>query len=103
MKILTISKMTQKDIDHLMNEIMIVSHIDHPNLLKIHELFKDSKRFYIVVEMFRGRELFEMIVEKDYFEESKAALIMKQILQVVSYLHSKNIMHRNIKAENILV
>lgn len=60
----------------MLAEINILKDLDHPNILKIFEAYKDSKRFYIVTEILQGGELFDMIVKKSYFQESDAAKIM---------------------------
>jgi calcium-dependent protein kinase len=76
--------------------------LDHPNILKLYEYFEDEKNFYIITEMCKGGELFDKIVEKEFFTEPEAAHLFKQILQGVNYCHSKNIVHRDLKPENFL-
>ena len=76
--------------------------MDHPNILKLYEYFEDEKNFYIITEMCKGGELFDKIVEKEFFTEPEAAHPFKQILQGVNYCHSKNIVHRDLKPENFL-
>ena len=55
------------------------------------------------MELFEGGELFEAISEQGAFTEEDCAHIMRQVLSAVNYLHSKNIMHRDIKSGNIVV
>ena len=86
-----------------MEEINILKGLDHPNILKIYEAYKDSKNFYIVTELLKGGELFDMIVQRAYFQERDAAKILHQIFIAISHCHSKNIVHRDIKPENILL
>jgi len=54
--------------------------LDHPHILKLYEYFEDEKNFYIITEMCKGGELFDKIVEKEFFTEPEAAHVMKQIL-----------------------
>jgi len=84
-------------------EISILKKLDHPNILKLYEVFEDEKRYYLVTELCRGGELFDEIVNKVHFSEKEAATIILQILQAVSYCHSLGIVHRDLKPENVLI
>ena len=67
------------------------------------EFFKDDDRYYIVMEICSGGELFRQIEEKAPFSESRTRILMKQILYAVNYMHFKDIVHRDIKPENLLI
>lgn len=77
--------------------------LDHPNIVRLFEVFQDDKRFYLVTELCTGGELFDEITKRSHFSEADAALITKQVLSAVAYCHSKNICHRDLKPENILL
>ena len=85
------------------DEIFILSKLDHPNILKLYEVYSDEKRYYIVTEYCKGGELFDEIVKKGTFSEKEAASIIKQILQAVAYFHDLKIVHRDLKPENVLI
>mmetsp|Transcript_81925 Transcript_81925/g.227133 ORF Transcript_81925/g.227133 Transcript_81925/m.227133 type:complete len:475 (-) Transcript_81925:278-1702(-) len=91
------------------NEVAIQKSLDHPNIVKLYEVFKDAKRFYLVMELCTGGELFDRIVEEaekhegQAFGERQAARIMQQILGAVHYMHGKCFVHRDIKPENFLL
>lgn len=87
----------------LLNEIEILKQLDHPNILKLFEFFQDQKRFFLVTEFCNGGELFDKIAEEQYFSETDAAKIIKQILSAVNYCHQRSIVHRDLKPENILL
>ena len=61
----------------MLNEIGILTKLDHPNIVKIYEYFEDSKRFYIVQENIEGGELFYEIIKKGRFNEMDAAVLIK--------------------------
>ena len=67
---------------------------DHPNIMKVFELYEDEHRFYIVTEYLEGGELFDHLIEHKCFDEKTACNIMKQIFAAISYCHQKKIVHR---------
>lgn len=77
--------------------------LDHPNIVRLFEVFQDDKRFYLVTELCTGGELFDEITKRSNFNENDAADIIKQVLSAIAYCHSKNICHRDLKPENILL
>jgi len=89
----------------ILNEIKILKSLDHPNIIKIYEFFKDEKFYYIISEFCEeGDLLTQLEAQKNgVFSEKLACNIMKQILSSVAYLHSKKIFHGDLKLENILV
>jgi len=84
-------------------EMQIMKKLDHPNILRIYEVFQDQKRYYLITELCTGGELFDEIAKKSVFSEKDAAIIIEQILEAISYCHSKSIVHRDLKPENILI
>ena len=63
-KILTKAKMSADEHTSLKNEFNNLKNLDHPNILKIHELYEDEKRYYIVTEMCQGGELFDNLMDR---------------------------------------
>ena len=93
----------------IMREQKILSSISHPNIVKLCTTFQDDKYFCLVTEFFSSQNL-ESFVEKfkeqnqnGYINQDLVIKIFKQILLGLSYLHSKRIMHRDLKADNILI
>ncbi|CAI2359896.1 unnamed protein product [Moneuplotes crassus] len=86
----------------LYNEVRILKMMDHPNIVKVYDYYEDSDRFHIVMEYCEGGELFEYFSKSGAFTEDMASHIMKQILSAIAYLHSQNIIHSDLKAENIM-
>ena len=93
---------------YLKNEIYILHSLDHPNILKLKEVKKTRRHFYLVTDFCNGGELRQALdkyMEKygKPFSEEIVQHFMRQIMSAFNYLHSKNIMHRDIKLENILL
>lgn len=84
------------------NEIKYLSLMNHSNIIRLKDFFEDHKKFYIVLEKCDGGELFYKIVNNRCLMENESVGIVRQICCALVYLHSKNIIHRDIKAENFL-
>jgi len=94
--------MIKEDIKLLKREIDIMKKVDHKNILKLHEIYEDDTKVYIVMELINGSELFDRIVDKGFYSERNAQVVVRQILEAVNYLHAKGIAHRDLKPENLL-
>ncbi|CAD8113683.1 unnamed protein product [Paramecium sonneborni] len=88
--------------EKLLEETEILKTLDHPNIVKVLEIFADFKYYYIVTEYCQGGELLERIKTITNYNENLAAKYMKQIFSAIQYCHQKNIVHRDLKPENIL-
>lgn len=84
-------------------EIDIMRELDHPNIIKLFEVFEDTRFVYLVMELCEGGELFDKIIENIHFTESTARYYFHQMMSALSYIHSKNICHRDLKPENFLM
>jgi calcium/calmodulin-dependent protein kinase I len=92
----------REDIKLLKREIEIMKTVNHPNILKLIEIYEDAENVYIVMELVDGNELFDRIVDRGYYSEKSTVHIVKQILEAIRYLHEHNIAHRDLKPENLL-
>ena len=81
-------------------EIKILKLLNHPNILKLEDIYECKEDIYMVFESFKGGELFQYIIEKGSITEEDASTIIRKIASTISYLHSLNIIHRNIQAES---
>lgn len=86
----------------LQTEIEILSQLDHPNILKIFEVFEEKDYIFLVLELLKGGELFDRIVEKDNYSEKEAADTVRPIVDAIRYCHKFGIIHRDLKPENLL-
>lgn len=105
-KIIKKKALAEDERKKLKNEAEILRKLDHPNIIKLYEIFEDKKYYYIITEFLTGGELFEKITDEDFygdFTEKDAANIMQQVFRGINYCHSNNIVHRDLKPENLLL
>ena len=103
-KILDKTKILEKeDLDRIIREMSILSKMDHENVIKVFQIFEDSKNFLIIMEYCEGGELFNYIVKKGRLPEKEASFFFYQIINGVEYIFSKGIAHRDLKPENLLL
>lgn len=101
-KILYKEEMEEEEMDKLENEYKMMEKLSHPNLMKIYEFSEDENYFYIILEYFVGRPLFDKLRDEGVFQEKLAAKIMKEVLQFLKFLHFNQIVYRDLKLENII-
>ena len=89
--------------DTLFREVDIMKSLDHPHIAQVYETFQDKKNFYIVMEYCPGGELYTALAQYCRFSEKLSAKVIKQICSAVAYCHSRNIIHRDLKLENIML
>lgn len=80
--------------------------MDHPNIIKLYEVYEDNRYIYLIMEECSGGELFDRIIErinkKELFTEKQAAVIFKNMMSALCYCHANQICHRDLKPENLL-
>lgn len=92
-------RFTDAEIKEFMNEISILRDLDHPNIIQMFEVYKKKRKCWIIMELCTGGDLTKRI---DEMTEMNVAVVMGQIVRAISYMHSRNVCHRDIKMENIL-
>lgn len=84
------------------SELHVLRRVRHPNIIKLVEVFEESLKLYLVIELATGGELCERVISKGSFSEPDSISTIKMLLEGVSYLHTLGITHRDLKPENIL-
>jgi serine/threonine protein kinase len=77
--------------------------LDHPNIIKLYEVFENDMYVHIVMEYLRGGELFQQLKSKGVYSEQDACLVAKRIFEALAYFHSRNVVHRDLKPENLIL
>ena len=85
------------------NEFKIMKALDHPYIVKCFDGYETATHAYLTLELMRGGELFDKIVELKNFSESMAADYTYQCLVALQYMHGQGIVHRDLKPENLLL
>jgi len=86
-----------KSEERLKREVEILKSVRHPNIIPLHELFETDNRLYLIMELVSGGELFQSIVDKQFYSEEDARAVISHITSAVEYLHERKIAHRDLK------
>ncbi|GAB5034263.1 camk camk1 protein kinase [Nannochloropsis oceanica] len=75
----------------------------HKNIIHLEDVFETEERIYMVMELMRGGELFDYVVEKGTLSEEEASELVRCLASAIAYMHSLEIIHRDLKPENLLL
>ncbi|KAK4106813.1 kinase-like protein [Parathielavia hyrcaniae] len=93
---------TSKEVQRTRQEAMLLSTLDHPNILPIKAAFETQQTIYVITELATGGDLYSLLMRYDQLDEWVVRSIIRQVLRGLAYIHSKGVAHRDIKTENIL-
>ncbi|KAF5286607.1 hypothetical protein FQR65_LT12516 [Abscondita terminalis] len=102
LKIIDKSKCKGKE-DMVENEVRILRKLNHPNIMRLVDEQDTKPMLYLVCELVKGGDLFDAITVAQKFSEEQAALMITHLTSALAYLHNLNIVHRDVKPENLLV
>ncbi|KAF8843053.1 Pkinase-domain-containing protein [Paxillus ammoniavirescens] len=94
---------TDKEETAFMREIAILESLDHPNICKLKEVFRDQGSIDLVLEFVDGGDLLDFILKHNSLSEAMAIHITRQLCEALAYIHEKGIAHRDLKPENVLL
>ena len=102
-KSISLKKLTEKEREDLIHEVEIISHLEHPHIIKFYETYHDQFYFHIVTELCRGNNL-SMRLKKigGRMKEEQVRIIIMKVLHAMNYCHSFGVVHRDLKPENIV-
>jgi serine/threonine protein kinase len=86
-----------------MQEVVILKRTRHRNVVRLYEFFETQKHILFVIELCAGGDLLNYVRKRRRLKEDVAKCIFKQIIEGLAYCHSKSILHRDIKLDNILL
>ncbi|KAG8186306.1 hypothetical protein JTE90_007329 [Oedothorax gibbosus] len=102
-KIIDKTQLNPSSLQKLFREVRIMKILDHPNIVKLFQVIETEKTLYLVMEYASGGEVFDYLVAHGRMKEKEARAKFRQIVSAVQYCHQKRIIHRDLKAENLLL
>eukprot|EP00729_Bicosta_minor_P002963 gene2963-26851_t len=102
-KIIDKLNLNEDSLSKLWREVKIMKVMDHPNIVKLIEVIDTESTMYLVLEYAAGGEVFDYLVAHGRMKEKEARLKFRQILSAVEYCHARGCVHRDLKAENLLL
>lgn len=93
----------------MINEFKRLVKLSHQNIVKAYKMYLDfdngfqsESQAYVILELIKGKEMFEVINEAGHYNENDAKELFKQLLSAIEYMHRHGICHRDLKPNNIL-
>ncbi|XP_055495692.1 serine/threonine-protein kinase MARK1 isoform X5 [Leucoraja erinacea] len=102
-KIIDKTQLNPTSLQKLFREVRIMKILNHPNIVKLFEVIETEKTLYLIMEYASGGEVFDYLVAHGRMKEKEARAKFRQIVSSVEYCHQKCIVHRDLKAENLLL
>jgi len=90
-------------LEQLRKEIEILQHLHHPNIVQFEDVIETAEKLFVIMELIQGGELFEYLLDRGPLPEDVALHIFRQVMGAITYMHDRGVVHRDLKAENLLV
>ena len=103
MKIVDKRSLDAENLDKIEREILILQQLAHPFIVKLYEVIRTERFLYIVTEYVNNGELFDMLMDRGRQTEQESRRLFQQIVSAVAYCHANGVVHRDLKAENLLL
>ena len=102
-KIVNKTELDDENLNKIFREIEIIGKLSHKNIIKLYQVMESERFMYIITEFAPNGEIFDWLVANKKMTEKQAAITFCQILSAVNYCHQHNVVHRDLKAENLLL
>jgi len=102
-KIVSRISLTERKCQLLVNEILSLNKLNHEHIVKLYDIYEDAQNTYIIMELVTGGELFDRIAKKVHYNEYEARDLCCYILSALEHCHLHNVVHRDVKPENLLM
>ena len=102
-KIFEKKNLSKLDTEALTIEINILKTLQHSHIIKLYNVYDESKHYYLITELVVGGELFDRIVSKKQYTEKEARDVCMILFGALDYCHERRVVHRDLKPENILL
>ncbi|XP_066229426.1 serine/threonine-protein kinase SIK2 isoform X3 [Saccopteryx leptura] len=102
-KIIDKSQLDAVNLEKIYREVQIMKMLDHPHIIKLYQVMETKNMLYLVTEYAKNGEIFDYLANHGRLNESEARRKFWQILSAVDYCHGRKVVHRDLKAENLLL
>ncbi|KAF5891128.1 serine/threonine-protein kinase SIK2, partial [Clarias magur] len=102
-KIIDKSELDAANLEKIYREVEIMKLLDHPHIIKLYQVMETKNMLYLVTEYAKNGEIFDYLASHGRLSEAEARRKFWQILSAVEYCHERSIVHRDLKAENLLL
>ena len=94
---------TERQIERIMNERNLLEELNSDFIVKLHYAFQDDKYLYFVMDFIDGGDMFSIVKYQGKLDENIVRTYAAELILAIEYLHSRNIMYRDLKLENIMI
>jgi serine/threonine protein kinase len=101
-KIIEKAKLKPLDLEHIHHEVRVMKMLQHPNVVRLYEVYDTAARLFLILELGSGGDLFEYITRSGRLPEETAKEYFSQIVSAVDYCHKHRVAHRDLKPENVV-
>ncbi|XP_048418124.1 serine/threonine-protein kinase SIK3 homolog isoform X3 [Stegostoma tigrinum] len=102
-KIVDKTQLEEENLKKIFREVQIMKMLRHPHIIRLYQVMETERMIYLVTEYASGGEIFDHLVAHGRMAEKEARKKFKQIVAAVHFCHCRNIVHRDLKAENLLL
>ncbi len=96
-------EMVERFMAKFIKEARVISQLNHPNIVGIHDIFTENNTAYYVMDFIQGKSLQDVVKEEGAISEMRALNYIRQVADALEYMHNKNLLHLDVKPGNIMV